>query len=676
MNYENGRNNNSRFASSEEIKESLYKIPLNNGNPEFGGIPLYTDSEAVYVESTDSHTLIDGSTASMKTRLIAKPSLLTYIKASESFIAVDPKAELYEKMYPLLKEKDYKIFVLNLRDFENSNCWNPLLLPYHLYHNNKRDKAIELVMDFASCLAKSNHSSDPYWHNSASDLLTGLILILFECAKEEEINFKSLSVLRTQGYTNIRNDVPFIKEHFLQHLKPSTFVRAILNGSADVCDSTRGCIVSVFDAILRPFIGQEKLIDNLSYNEIDMESIGKEKTGVFLIIPDENMLYYSLISVFIKQCYTELILEAQKQPKKTLPRRVNFLLDEFASLPTISDFPAMITASRSRNIRFNLIIQSFNQLYQRYGGEAGTIKGNCENWIILHSREKDALEELVYLAGNKNNEEPLITPSLIQTLSKDKREAFILHKRCHPFITNLLDIDSYPDMKNVNEEFIYPRNNRKVKYFFDIEKFCNEKGSFFISQLFQEKTHEEISNDKKREKNHYMRNDEVIIEPLFKSTVSDDDEKGDTDFIERVRSAIDKIEESNTPQHPFNLFGIEHGYGWYGLTLSIIEEVRLYNIEHPEDKIYIEQIKEKFGSLNFYLSGKPDYLNKMIRKAEYESKHICEKCGARGKTKKINNWYFTLCEEHRKAKIKAKYDYELEDRLYKEMVKNKFYGWK
>jgi len=217
--------------------------------------------------------------------------------------------------------------------------------------------------------------------------------------------------------------------------------------------------------------------------------------------------YYFILFVIshLFQLYRQtLFIEAQKQKKKSLPLRVNYLLDEFSSLPPIKDFPAMITASRSRNIRFNLLIQSFNQLYQRYGNDAETIKGNCENWIYLHSREKSTLEELCLLAGMKSNNEQLASTSLLQRLDKDKGEAFILHKRQFPFITNLLDIDSYPKISSADVQIEYPNNNRKVQNVFDIEKFCNRKGNFFLSQLFSGKTHEEIRNDRKGEEKYYL----------------------------------------------------------------------------------------------------------------------------------------------------------------------------
>jgi hypothetical protein len=146
------------------------------------------------------------------------------------------------------------------------------------------------------------------------------------------------------------------------------------------------------------------------------------------------------------------------------------------------------------------------------------------------------------------------------------------------------------------------------------------------------------------------------------------------EIVKKVKKALKRIEKSKKPLHPFELFGIEHGYGWLGLTLPIIEEIRRYNEKNPENEIYIYQIKQKWGHLEIYITGAPDYLEAMIRKASGESEHICETCGARGELIKFNGWYITLCKEHIIAKEKAD-DRESEKRLYKELVE-KNYGWK
>lgn len=63
----------------------------------------------------------------------------------------------------------------------------------------------------------------------------------------------------------------------------------------------------------------------------------------------------------------------------------------------------MITAARSRQIRFTMIIQNFAQLNKVYGkDDAETIKGNCGNIVYLISTELAALEEISKLCGEKN----------------------------------------------------------------------------------------------------------------------------------------------------------------------------------------------------------------------------------------------------------------------------------
>jgi len=606
------------WASTDEIISSLHRIPLNNFTSSFGGIPIYTDSEAVYIEHTDIHSLIVGSTGSKKTRLVGMPALQTYAISGESFIATDPKGELYKKTYKILKDNDYRIFVLNLRNPLKSNSWNPLKIPYMLYHNGEEDKARELVIDMASTIAKTGAAREPYWENSAADLLAGLILLLIEYANENEINFKSLHVLRTQSLKNIEKNETYMQKYFLKYLEKTSFLSSFLSGTVDLNEESRSCIISEFDQAMSPFFSQDNLIDMLSENEIDFSEIGKTKTAVFLIIPDENTIYNKLISLFIKQCYSELIREAEKYPNNSLPKRVNFLLDEFSNLPAIKDFHAMITASRSRNIRFNLFIQGESQLIDRYGKSSDTIMANCNNWIYLYSHEYPFMEKLVRMAGKKTKNEPLISISMLQSLNKEKGEAYLRHNRNRPFITNLLDIDKYPNIGQGEENIQYPENNNKTSAVFNFEECCA-----------------------------FMNSDgDIFPEPIFTTKVTTDEE------IEEI-SMREKMETLPETEPPIEHYAAGVGQGWYGLLKPIFEEINLYNKKNKGNEIQIDQIKQKFGSLRFYVSNCPNYLENMISIAEEESNHICEFCGVRGETVEINNWYSTLCPHHVEAKKAA-----------------------
>jgi type IV secretory pathway TraG/TraD family ATPase VirD4 len=89
----------------------------------------------------------------------------------------------------------------------------------------------------------------------------------------------------------------------------------------------------------------------LSHSDIDITTIGKQKTVLFIVIQDEKKTYHSLVTILLKQCYETLIAVAQENGGK-LPIRTNFLLDEFANMPPLKDITTMITAARSRQIRF------------------------------------------------------------------------------------------------------------------------------------------------------------------------------------------------------------------------------------------------------------------------------------------------------------------------------------
>ena len=114
----------------------------------------------------------------------------------------------------------------------------------------------------------------------------------------------------------------------------------------------------------------------------------------------------------------------------------------------IPDMPNMISAARIRNIRFFLVVQSAHQLETRYGTSADTIKGNCENWVFLASKELALLNEIQDLCGTRNNSadnrEYLISSSQLQRLDKQRGEALHLFGRCYLFIAEMADIDDYP----------------------------------------------------------------------------------------------------------------------------------------------------------------------------------------------------------------------------------------
>ena len=482
----------SRWAKKEEMKKILKKVNPLAPSFDYAGVPLITEPNEVWVDDGESHSLIIGSTGSGKTEMIVKPLIKLLAKKGESMILTDPKGELYEESASMLIEKGYNIILINLRNPEKGNAWNPLMLPYKLYKQGS-DKANELLNDLAfNLIHDERNKDDPFWESTSADYFVGCALGLFEDAKEEEINLNSISYMTSVGEEKYGSST-YIKQYFMDK-DPAKPVYINVASTINAPDPTKESILSVFRQKIKIFALTEHLSEMLSYSDFDMDMIGKEKTAVFIIIQDEKKTYHALATVFVKQCYETLIDVAHANNGK-LPIRTNFILDEFANMPPLRDVTTMITAARSRKIRFNLIIQNYAQLIGVYGKEnAETIKGNCANVIYLITKELAVLEEISKLCGEvkekgkgkdgKEKTKPLITISDLQRLKF--KDAIILKDRAYPFKTKLLPMFEYSYGEKKGVKATYPERITKPVSLFDIRNFVKEKKKSNLFSMLNE----------------------------------------------------------------------------------------------------------------------------------------------------------------------------------------------
>ena len=355
--------------SGKEIGKAIKEPPFSWGGD--GGVPVYYDEDSgkIYMDQSDRHSAVIGSTGSKKSRLLAMPTVMTLGAAGESMIVSDPKAEIFLRTAEYLRKRNYSVEVLNLREPQYGSALNPLYVPYLLYQDGQIDRAYEFANDVAVNLINIEKSQkEPFWDNSAGSFFFGLILLLFKYCKEhnepiEAVNIGNIIRLRnalcSNGISIIRNRPVW------KYAKSDPFIESTLIGTVETASDTRAGILSVFDEKMRSFYIQPSLLGMLAHNDISYASLmGEKPTAFFLILPDEKTGYHNLVALFVKQSYEYLVSETQKSffSGTPLTKRINYILDEFSSLPTISDFPAMITAARSRNIRFHLFLQSKHQL--------------------------------------------------------------------------------------------------------------------------------------------------------------------------------------------------------------------------------------------------------------------------------------------------------------------------
>jgi len=469
-----------RWAKESEMKKELKPVDPKADTIEHAGLAIINDGKTMWVDDGEAHNLIIGATGSGKTQIVAKPVVKLLAKRGESIIVTDPKGEIYESTGNLLKEKGYNIIILNFRDPAKGNAWNPMTLPYQLYKEGNTDKAIELLDDLALNILYEEKSgnADPFWEKTGADYFSGLALGLFEDATEEQINLNSINLMSTLGEERFGGpNNNYIKEYF-NSKDPSRPAYINASGTVFAPEETKGGILSTFKQKVKLFSSRDNLSEMLSHSDFDMHDIGKQKTAIFLIVQDEKKTLHPLATIFIKQCYETLIDVAQECGGK-LPHRTNFILDEFANMPPLKDVTTMVTAARSRLIRFNFIIQNYAQLNQVYGKEnAETIKGNC-NQMYLISSELSALEEISKMCGEVKSKEkdktastPLVTVSDLQRLSQ--WEIIVLRMRMMPFKTKFTP-DFKMDWGRQYEKATFPEHERREVKLFDIREFVKEK---------------------------------------------------------------------------------------------------------------------------------------------------------------------------------------------------------
>ena len=418
-----------KWEKEKNIKNNFQKINVDK-EVIASGTPIESDNTKVlYTTKPDGHTLVIGTTGSGKTQATILPSLKLSLLAGESVIINDVKGELYRETAYNFKEKGYKLIVLDFDDTTLGNNWNPLVLPYEIYKENK-DKAATLLEELGYYLfTDPNESADSFWTNSVIDYFTGIAMYLFE--NKKEVTLKSIYQLANK----LEDDKE--KDKFLKELNKDSNIYINVHGTLTSPKETRGGIVATFNQKMKKYIGFENLSDMLSKNDIDLKQIGNEKVAIFIV---SGLTTYSnsLIPLFINQVIETVDIYNSAQKK------INIILDEFDTMLPILNFSKVITYARGLGIRITVVIKSYLDLINNYGKENAEIIKACFPTIIyLLSQDIYTLEEISKMCGNteiSGKVRPLITEEELKVLKPF--EAIILIPRLMPYKTKLL-----PDYK-------------------------------------------------------------------------------------------------------------------------------------------------------------------------------------------------------------------------------------
>ena len=393
-------------------------------DPVFRNNVILTQTESLTMNSRpkdprtarNKNVLIIGGSGSGKTRFWLKPNLM---QMHASYVVTDPKGTILVECGKMLQRgapklgKDgkpvrdkhgkvvyepYRIKVLNTINFKKSMHYNPFS-----YIHSEKD-ILKLVTTLIANTKGEGKGGDDFWLKAETLLYTALIGYIHSEAPVEEQNFSTL--IEFINAMEVREDDEEFKNPVdlmfdaLEAEKPDHFaVRQYKKYKLAAGKTAKSILVSC-GARLAVFDIAE-LREVTAYDELELDTLGDQKTALFLIMSDTDDSFNFLISMCYTQLFNLLCEKADDVYGGRLPVHVRCLIDEAANIGQIPKLEKLMATIRSREISACLVLQAQSQLKALYKDNADTITGNCDCSIFLGGKEPTTLKELSAVLGKE-----------------------------------------------------------------------------------------------------------------------------------------------------------------------------------------------------------------------------------------------------------------------------------
>lgn len=430
-----------RFSSDSEIKSNFKKESIYNIKEAGFPVSFSKNLKYIYFDRETPHYVYLGSTGSGKsvTAVIPTCTFISKAKKKRSVFITDPKGEIYQTTSKMFQNQGYKILTIDFRNPELSNKINilePIIKEYENYityeklslktdeeskklgYNNLSMSSLAETNRLISSLAtmvmqEKTEQKDPFWNDSAKNLLEGLIGFFLEEYKSGNITRDKITMTSIRKFQNSsmeENNFKKFKDYINKKeygSKSKDALVSILSAS----DNTYKSITAVFGQKMNIF-DDINVANVTSTSDFEFNVLGKEPVALYVIVPDEDKTYFTLVTIIVGLLYRDLVKLANSTDKKKLPYEIDFILDEFANCPPLADIEAIVSVARSRGMHFHFFIQSFSQLDNVYGKEvAQIILDNC-GLVYLKTNTQETAEAISKRLGKKTIESSSIRQSV------------------------------------------------------------------------------------------------------------------------------------------------------------------------------------------------------------------------------------------------------------------------
>ena len=429
----------------------------------------------------NKNVLVVGGSGSGKTRFFIKPNLL---QLHSSMVLTDPKGTVINEVGNAFLVNGYRIKIFNTINFKKSMHYNPFS-----YIHDEKD-ILKLVTTLIANTKGEGKGGDEFWEKAEKLLYSALIGYIHYEAPEEEKNFTTLLEMINamevrEDDEEFKNPVDLMFDQLAERDPDHFAVRQYAKYKLSAGKTAKSILVSC-GARLAPFDIKE-LREITMYDELELDTLGDQKTALFLIMSDTDATFNFLISMVYTQLFNLLCEKADDVYGGRLPVHVRCLIDEAANIGQIPNLEKLMATIRSREISAALVLQAKSQLKAIYKDNADTIIGNCDSQIFLGGSEQTTLKDLNSTLGKEtidmyNTGETRGTSqsynmnyqklghdlmSIDELAVMDGSKCIVQVRGVRPFLSDKYDLTKHPKY--------YLTADADKKNWFDIEKFLSHK---------------------------------------------------------------------------------------------------------------------------------------------------------------------------------------------------------
>lgn len=300
-----------------------------------------------------------------------------YIKANilqgnSNYIIPDPGGDIYNETKYFLETNGYKIHVLNLRKFDESLCYNPLM--NMIKTKNGFYESSNLLVD--TFIRSTNHTNEvTFYERCEAGLLNALILHIKETMPREKHNFSTVVELLGLIDFEKENILEKIDEMFEKSSYITEYPKKYYKIFKDTSKKTlKGIIVSL---AIRLQIFSFKPVKNITEsNTIDFQNFDNGKQVIFIITHCSDNSFYPITNMFYAQLIENLYSKAEHSNGLNQP--IMCIVNNF-----FLDLPTKLQTSPKYNIQWSIICHSLAELKYYYKEDWEAVIYGCDSLLYM-----------------------------------------------------------------------------------------------------------------------------------------------------------------------------------------------------------------------------------------------------------------------------------------------------